>query len=163
MQYVFMQSLNSLQRNFTTNLLSTGRRWRKAVDQVLSSHGISEACASPLIWIGRLGGGVRQVVLANYVGIEGPSLVRLLDQLENLELVVRRDDPTDRRAKGLWLTEEGEKLAAYMEDVLDELRGRILARVDEADIEAANRVLKAFEDIDTLQVAAFNQQIEAAS
>ncbi|GES46281.1 MarR family transcriptional regulator [Rhizobium sp. ERR 922] len=143
-----MNSSNALQRVFTANLLTTGRQWRRAVDLALSSHGISEAVAAPLLWIGRLGGGVRQVVLATYVGIEGPSLVRLIDQLESMDLVIRKDDPTDRRAKGLWLTPEGEKLASRMEDVLDELRGKILANVDPADIEAAVRVLKAFEEFE---------------
>lgn len=158
-----MQSLLSLQRVFTANLLSTGRQWRRAVDLALSSHGISEACAAPLLWIGRLGGGVRQVVLANHVGIEGPSLVRLLDQLEVLELVVRKDDPIDRRAKGLWLTEEGQILATRMEAVLDDLRGRILSSVSEADLEAAVRVLEAFEEINPAQIAATTKQIEEAS
>lgn len=157
-----MKSYNALQRIFTANLLSTGRQWRKVVDLVLSSHGISEASAAPLLWIGRLGGGVRQVVLANYVGIEGPSLVRLLDQLEGLGLVVRKDDPTDRRAKGLWLTAEGEALAARMEETLDELRGRILANVDKADIEAAIRVLQAFEDFEATKASGTNQQREEA-
>ena len=143
-----MNSSNALQRLFTANLLTTGRQWRRAVDLALSSHGISEAVAAPLLWIGRLGGGVRQVVLATYVGIEGPSLVRLIDQLESMDLVIRKDDPTDRRAKGLWLTPEGEKLASRMEDVLDELRSRILANIDPADIEAAVRVLKAFEEFE---------------
>ncbi|MGY5777185.1 MarR family winged helix-turn-helix transcriptional regulator [Rhizobium sp. LEGMi135b] len=143
-----MNSSNDLQRIFTANLLTTGRQWRRVVDLALSSHGISEAVAAPLLWIGRLGGGVRQVVLATYVGIEGPSLVRLLDNLESMDLVIRKDDPTDRRAKGLWLTPEGEKLASRMEDVLDELRGKILANVDPADIEAAVRVLKAFEEFE---------------
>ena len=143
-----MNSSNALQRLFTANLLTTGRQWRRVVDLALSSHGISEAVAAPLLWIGRLGGGVRQVVLATYVGIEGPSLVRLIDQLESMDLVMRKDDPTDRRAKGLWLTPEGEKLASRMEDVLDELRGKILANVDPADIEAAVRVLKAFEEFE---------------
>ncbi|RAX42551.1 MarR family winged helix-turn-helix transcriptional regulator [Rhizobium tropici] len=143
-----MNSSNALQRLFTANLLTTGRQWRRVVDLALSSHGISEAVAAPLLWISRLGGGVRQVVLATYVGIEGPSLVRLIDQLESMDLVMRKDDPTDRRAKGLWLTPEGEKLASRMEDVLDELRGRILANVDPADIEAAVRVLKAFEEFE---------------
>ncbi|MFT4184020.1 MAG: MarR family transcriptional regulator [Rhizobium sp.] len=147
-----MSTLNDLQRIFTANLLSTGRQWRRVVDLALSSHGISEASAAPLLWIGRLGGGVRQVVLANYVGIEGPSLVRLIDQLESMDLVIRRDDPTDRRAKGLWLTDEGEVLAARMEKALDELRGKILADVDKADIEAAIRVLKAFEDFEAPKV-----------
>ncbi|ACM26307.1 MarR family transcriptional regulator [Agrobacterium rhizogenes] len=157
-----MKSFNALQRIFTANLLTTGRQWRRVVDLVLSSHGISEASAAPLLWIGRLGGGVRQVVLANYVGIEGPSLVRLLDQLEGLGLVVRKDDPTDRRAKGLWLTTEGEALATRMEETLDELRGRILANVDKADIEAAIRVLQAFEDFEAPKASGTNQQREEA-
>ncbi|GAJ91860.1 MarR family transcriptional regulator [Agrobacterium sp. SHOUNA12C] len=157
-----MKSFNALQRIFTANLLTTGRQWRRVVDLVLSSHGISEASAAPLLWIGRLGGGVRQVVLANYVGIEGPSLVRLLDQLEGLGLVMRKDDPTDRRAKGLWLTTEGEALATRMEETLDELRGRILANVDKADIEAAIRVLQAFEDFEAPKASGTNQQREEA-
>ncbi len=148
-----MHSLDAQQRLFTTNLLSTGRQWRRAVDMVLSSHGISEASATPLLWIGRLGDGVRQVVLASHVGIEGPSLVRLLDQLESLGLVVRKDDPTDRRAKGLWLTTEGVALAARMERILDDLRSKILRDVDEADLEAAVRVLQAFDNIDVSEPA----------
>ncbi|MBM7049656.1 MULTISPECIES: MarR family winged helix-turn-helix transcriptional regulator [Rhizobium] len=155
-----MKSFNALQRIFTANLLSTGRQWRRVVDLALSSYGLSEAAAAPLLWIGRLGGGVRQVVLATYVGIEGPSLVRLLDQLESMGLVIRKDDPTDRRAKGLWLTAEGEVLASHMEDALDTLRGRILANVDKADIEAAIRVLKAFEEFETPTVAGAQQERE---
>ncbi|SCB42137.1 MarR family winged helix-turn-helix transcriptional regulator [Rhizobium multihospitium] len=147
-----MNSSNTLQRVFTANLLTTGRQWRRVVDIALSSHGVSEAVAAPLLWIGRLGGGVRQVVIATYVGIEGPSLVRLIDQLESMDLVIRKDDPTDRRAKGLWLTPEGEKLASRMEEALDELRGKILANVDPADIEAAVRVLKAFEEFEASKV-----------
>lgn len=158
-----MKSSSALQRIFTANLLSTGRQWRRAVDLALSSHGISEAAAAPLIWIGRLGGGVRQVALANYVGIEGPSLVRLLDQLEALGLVLRKDDPTDRRAKGLWLTAKGEMLAARMEETLDELRGRILANVDKADLEAAIRVLQAFDDFEEPKPSESNPQREAVS
>ncbi|MGM4980756.1 MULTISPECIES: MarR family winged helix-turn-helix transcriptional regulator [Rhizobium] len=155
-----MKSFNALQRIFTANLLSTGRQWRRVVDLALSSYGLSEAAAAPLLWIGRLGGGIRQVVLATYVGIEGPSLVRLLDQLESMGLVIRKDDPTDRRAKGLWLTAEGEALASRMEDALDELRGRILANVDRADIEAAIRVLKAFEEFEAPRTVDAEQERE---
>lgn len=158
-----MQTNNALQRLFTTNLLSTGRQWRRAVDLTLRAHGISEATAAPLIWIGRLGGGVRQVALASYVGIEGPSLVRLLDQLEAMDMVVRRDDPDDRRAKGLWLTDAGEILAAEIEAAIDELRGRILAGIDPADIEAAVRVLRAFDDIDFTELSAAKDEAEAVS
>jgi len=138
-----------VKRLFTTNLLSTGRQWRRAVDTALGQHGISEALAAPLIWISRLGDGVRQIVVASHVGIEGPSLVRLLDQLELLGLVVRKDDPDDRRAKGLWLTDEGKALATRLEEVIDDLRERILRDIDKADLEAAVRVLRAFDALGT--------------
>jgi MarR family transcriptional regulator for hemolysin len=89
-------------------------------------------------------------------------LVRLLDQLESMDLVIRKDDPTDRRAKGLWLTTEGEVLASRMEDALDELRGKILAHVDPADIEAAVRVLKAFEEFESPKASEAEREREKA-
>jgi len=148
-----MKSNKDLQRMFTSTLISTARQWRKSVDQTIQKHGVSEACAAPLICIGRLGGGVRQIALAQEVGIEGASLVRLLDQLEALNLVVRRDDPADRRAKGLWLTDEGERIAGELEAVLDNMRGEILARIEPTDLEAAIRVLKAFDRPAEIDVA----------
>ena len=97
------------------------------------------------MWVHRLGGGVRQVVLATYVGIEGTSLVRLLDELSSVGLVIRKDDPSDRRAKTIWLTEEGERLAEQVETVLRDLRDRVLEDVDIADIDATLRVCDAIE------------------
>ena len=157
-----MNELDLLRRTFTAALLQTGRQWRRTTDQALIAHNISEACAAPLLWIGRLGGGIRQVTLASYVGIEGPSLVRLLDQLEASGLVVRKDDPTDRRAKTLWLTEDGERFAARIEDLLVELRARILADVSKADLEAALRVLSAF-DLATAEAPRETEETEVSS
>ncbi len=112
----------------------------------LVEHGISEACAAPLVWISRLGNGVRQTALAERIGIESPSLVRLLDQLEALGLVVRKDDPSDRRAKGLWLTDAGVAMAARIETMLDEERALLLHDVSADDLKAALRVLSVFQE-----------------
>ncbi|MBS7546184.1 MarR family winged helix-turn-helix transcriptional regulator [Ancylobacter oerskovii] len=142
-----MNETINLRRSLTAQLLQAGRQWRRIAERELVSLGISEACAAPLLWTGRLGGGVRQVTLAAYVGIEGPSLVRLLDQLAASDLIERRDDPTDRRAKTIWLTEAGERLAARIEEVLVDVRGQVLAGIDPADLEAALRVLKAFDEV----------------
>ena len=51
----------------------------------------------------RLGDGVRQKELATALSIEGPSLVRLLDNLERRGFIERREDETDRRARGIYL------------------------------------------------------------
>lgn len=113
----------------------------------MTTHGLSEARAAPLIWVGRLGGGVRQVTLAAHIGIEGPSLVRLLDQLEAAGLLERRDDPEDRRAKTIWLTAEGKTLTRRIERVLTELRERLLQDISDADIAAALRVFQALDTV----------------
>ncbi|MEK1887262.1 MAG: MarR family transcriptional regulator [Phyllobacterium sp.] len=145
-----MQEIDYLRRTFTTTLLQTGRQWRRMTDQALMSSNISEACAAPLLWIGRLGGGVRQITLASHIGIEGPSLVRLIDQLEAADLVVRKEDKSDRRAKTLWLTRKGKQYAGRLEDMLVGLRAQILADVSKEDLSAALRVLAAFDNARTV-------------
>jgi MarR family transcriptional regulator, transcriptional regulator for hemolysin len=141
-----MEQNSNPQRALTSQLFSAARLWRKLIDQALVEHGISEACAAPLVWISRLGNGVRQTTLAESVGIESPSLVRLLDQLEALNMVTRKDDPTDRRAKGLWLTDAGADMAARIEALLDRERTSLLKDVSESDLEIAVRVLSSFQE-----------------
>ncbi|MBO0905062.1 MarR family winged helix-turn-helix transcriptional regulator [Jiella sonneratiae] len=135
----------ALHFQLTTNLVRIGRIWRKLVREMMEAHGISEACAHPLVSIGRLGDGVRQGAVAEEVGVEGPSLVRLLDQLCESGVVERREDPQDRRAKTLWLTDRGRAAMQRIEADLVTLRARVLKDVGTADIEAALRVLAAIE------------------
>ena len=125
-------------------LVLAGRQWRRTVSDAVGDLGISEAAVSPMLWAGRLGGGVRQVVLAEYVGIEGPSLVRLIDQLEASGLMTRRDDPTDRRAKTIWLTEAGEQLSARIEERLVDLRADVLTGAPPEQLTSMLELLRAF-------------------
>jgi len=143
-----MDDIDEIRTRLTSGLLQATRQWRRAAEQALASHGISDACAAPLLWIGRLGEGVRQVTLASYVGIEGPSLVRLLDQLVASGLVERRDDPADRRANTIWLTEEGKHLREEIEMQLVALRERVLAGISSEDLQTTLRVLHAFDEGD---------------
>jgi MarR family transcriptional regulator for hemolysin len=50
-----------------------------------------------------------------------------------------------------------------MENVLDDLRGHILQNVDKADLEAAIRVLQAFDNSEMPQPGTLEKQVEAAS
>jgi MarR family transcriptional regulator for hemolysin len=86
---------------------------------------------------------VRQVTLADYVGVEGATLVRLVDQLSAAKLVRREVDPSDRRANVLSLTEAGERMAEQIEVELKQLRAEVFADVSEADMAATLRVLEA--------------------
>ncbi len=72
-----------------------------------SAYGLTDATWRPLAYVGKLGDGVRQKELATALSIEGPTLVRLLDNLERRGLIERREDETDRRARGIYLTRAG--------------------------------------------------------
>ncbi|WP_426151795.1 MarR family winged helix-turn-helix transcriptional regulator [Pseudomonas sp. DC3000-4b1] len=141
-----MNTLDKLQLNVSSGLVVAGRHWRRICQTTLANYGISEACAVPLLVIVRLGDGVRQVTVAQAAGLESPSLVRLLDQLCAQGLVIRTEDTTDRRAKALSLTAEGRSLAEAIEGELVRLRRDVLKKVEKADLEAALRVVRAFEE-----------------
>lgn len=124
----------------TTHMLVIHRAYRAAADKALADYGLSQATAWPVIWVGRLGDGVRQGVLADAMGVEGPSLVRVLDQLVAAALIERREDPLDRRAKTLHLTKAGHALRQRVEEMLVQLRRQVFQGVDAADAEACIRV-----------------------
>lgn len=140
MNYLVVDNIENPRFRLTSSLLLAGRQWRRLAQQVLAAHDISEARAATLIWVRRLGGGVRQVILAGYVGIRGTSVVRLLDELGAIGLIERRPDPDDRRANLIWLTPAGEQLAEQIEAALSNLRERVLGDISDADVEAALRV-----------------------
>ncbi|MGR3909519.1 MarR family transcriptional regulator [Burkholderia sp. SR8] len=143
-----MTNLHDLRLAVSSQLVLTARKWRRTSDAVLTAYNVSEACATPLLIAGRLGEGVRQGTLAEHVGIEGPSLVRLLDQLCAAGLARRDEDPHDRRAKTISLTAAGRAVTAKMEEDLRVLRAQVLKGVTRADLEATLRVLNAFNAAD---------------
>jgi MarR family transcriptional regulator for hemolysin len=133
------------ERALSAGLMRLARTYRRELNRALAAHGVSDARALPILQIARLGDGVRQGLVAEELGIEGPSLVRLLDQLSAAGLVERRDDPRDGRAKTLHLTREGRDLAKVIEDVVDRVRAELLGGVDDADLATTVRVLGVFE------------------
>ena len=139
-------NLDKLQLNISSGMVVASRHWRRICQTTLANYGVSEACAVPLLVIVRLGDGVRQVTVAQAACLESPSLVRLLDQLCASGFVQRTEDPTDRRAKALSLTESGRAVAEAIEAELVRLRREVLKDIEPADLEAALRVVKAFEE-----------------
>jgi MarR family transcriptional regulator, transcriptional regulator for hemolysin len=103
------------------------------------------------------GRGVRQKELAAALGIEGPSLVRLLDDLERRGLIERREAEADRRARGIYLTAPGRELQKRVARISVALRRRVLAEVSAGDLAACERVFRTVEralDAFSLEAAA---------
>jgi len=122
-----------------------GRLWRREADQALADHGLSQATALPLVVLSRWGKCARQGVLAEEMGIEGPSLVRLIDLLQAEGLVERREDPTDRRAKMLHLTAIGETKADEINRVLRRVRAYLLKDLSSEDLAVTFEALRSIE------------------
>lgn len=79
--------------------------------------------------------------LAQSVGVEGPTLARLLDSLESQGLVQRQSVMEDRRAKKIVLCAPALPLIEQIETIATQLRHGLFRRgVDEADLKVCMRV-----------------------
>jgi MarR family transcriptional regulator for hemolysin len=116
------------------------RSYRALANQAVAHVGLSQALAWPLVMIGRHGDGMRQGALADRLNIEGPSLARSMDQLQQMGFIDRREDPIDRRAKTLHLTASGAEAAAKIEDALSAMRAVLYQDISDTDLEVCLRV-----------------------
>jgi MarR family transcriptional regulator for hemolysin len=134
-----MEHLTDLRQQTMIAATLVTRAYRRQADLALESCGVSEVMAWPVLVTGRRDG-LRQVDLAELLGVEGASLVRTLDRVEAAGLIERREHAPDRRAKTLHLTAPGRKLHARIEQVLADLAETSFEGVSDADMEACLRV-----------------------
>jgi MarR family transcriptional regulator for hemolysin len=120
--------------NLLFRLACLGRRWRQVLDAEFQSSGLTDATWRPLLHLHILGDGVRQKELAASVGIEGPSLVRLVDTLVSKGLIRRAEDLTDRRAKKLHLTPEGQLVVSHIKTIVASLDDELLTPFSDHEI-----------------------------
>lgn len=133
--------------NLLLRLAYLTRRWRKIVDAEFQSSGLTDATWRPLLHLHILGEDIRQKDLAASLGIEGPSLVRLIDSLIAKGLIERSEDVRDRRAKLLRLTPEGLKLVDRIQITVTGLE---------------NGIFSSFSNIELAQFADFVQRLESS-
>ncbi|HWL82268.1 MAG TPA: MarR family transcriptional regulator [Roseomonas sp.] len=130
---------------FGLRLLLLGRLWRQAVDAEIQRSAFSGAGWRALLWLQRGGEGMRQKDLAALMGIEGPSLVRLLDALCAQGLMRRAADTADRRAHRLLLTDAGRAAVARIEARLKAIEHALLDGLSDAELAPCTAVLKRLE------------------
>lgn len=131
---------------FGQALFETARVWRMRLDRRLQPLGLSQAKWRTLLNIARAGEGVTQKVLAERMGVEGPTLVGLLDRLARDEWVERRASEEDRRVRHVYLTPRAREALREIEAVAAELRGELFLGLDERDLLQCLRVLRHIRD-----------------
>lgn len=142
-----MSSYDKTLMSLTHTLIHSARAYKSAADALSADFELSHASAWPIVMIARLGDSARPGQVADAVGIEPPSLVRIVDQLVAAGLVLRQDDPSDRRAKTLTLTAEGKRMAERLEKALVPFRRELFKDMPQADVEATVRVLMKLDQV----------------
>ena len=126
---------------FTELLREVPRVWREVLDQRLGPSGLSLATWRVLYHIGRRSEPVTQTELAADLGIETPSLVRLLDRLAADGWVERRVCSEDRRARRLFLTPRAKKVYSRIRSTGQQVRKRLLREVGSEELRLCSEVL----------------------
>jgi len=122
-------------------IAEVSREWRQLIDQRLMHLGISNARWIVLVTLDKLNKPVPQKVLAEHVGIESPTLVRMLDRLEKDNLVRRTPSKTDRRVKYVELHENTDELLDAMMEVAIGVQKEITRDIPEEDLITCHNVL----------------------
>jgi MarR family transcriptional regulator for hemolysin len=87
-----------------------------------------------------------QLDLARAVGIEGPTLTRHLDGLEQAGLVTRQRGSVDRRAVQVELTRAGQTLHARLLKAVIQFNQQLRSGLSSDDIETLRRLLNQLQD-----------------
>lgn len=128
------------EHRFGMQLANMSRGWRAELDRRLADLGLSQARWLVLLHLARFEDPPTQRELAQSVGVEGPTLARLLDSLENQGLVQRHAVVEDRRAKKIVLCDSARPLIQQIEAIATALRVELFAGIDEEDLRICMRV-----------------------
>jgi MarR family transcriptional regulator, transcriptional regulator for hemolysin len=124
----------SLNREFAFMLNDVARLLRTYADYKASQFGMTRAQWAVLVRVDR-SEGLNQSELAEVLDLQPITLTRLLDKLCDSGLIERRPDPTDRRAKRLFLNAAARPLLESLSTLGEETMAGALAGVEGKSVE----------------------------
>lgn len=128
------------QHRFGMQLTHLSRAWRAELDRRLALLGLSQARWLVLLHLSRDKKLPTQGELANSVGVENPTLARLLDALEAQQLIKRLPDQVDRRVKKIALTDTALGIIEEIENIATTLRKEVFAGLTEQEIQSCQNI-----------------------
>jgi len=118
------------------------RLWRHEMNQQLKPFGLNLSMRQVLMQLHRNPGGLIQRDLAHRLGIEGPTLVRLLDSLEQKKWIRRIAAPDDKRRKYAVLTPKAAEQIQIIENLSRKLRNKMMKGLSAGEIDLGLAVLQ---------------------
>ncbi len=117
------------------------RALRKALNAELSHYGITFSQWQVLASLA-LEGETSQVKLAELIGVEGPTMVRILDRMEQKGWIKRKASSCDRRQKLISSTKKVESVWKKMAECAHGVRNRAVKGISSKDVANLQRLLK---------------------
>ena len=139
--------MSDLEERFSDALHSTSRSWRQAVDRKLKYLGVSQASWMTIAIAAKARSPLSQSELADKLGVEGATMVAMIDRLVKAGLVNREGSTTDRRVKRVVLTAAGMKVYEKVKAEAVALRRDLLANTDQKKLLLATELLEGLQGI----------------
>ena len=134
-----------LEERFANALHGTARAWRQAIDRRLKYLGLSQASWMTIAVAANAREPLSQSALADSLGVEGATMVAMVDRLVKAGLVKREPSTADRRIKRVVVTEAGYRLFDTVKTEAALVRKELLSKLDPRKLEAATEVLEALQ------------------
>ncbi|MFV8816722.1 MarR family winged helix-turn-helix transcriptional regulator [Haliea sp. E17] len=113
-------------------LADVSRLMRRSFDERARSIGVTRAQWQVLTML-RRHEGIRQGGLADLLDVEPITLCRMVDRLQEAELVERRRDPADRRIWRLYLRGKARDLLAELQPLADAVMAEMLEGINQKE------------------------------
>jgi MarR family transcriptional regulator, transcriptional regulator for hemolysin len=139
--------MSDLDERFSDALHSTSRSWRQAVDRRLKYLGVSQASWMTIAIAAKARSPLSQSELADKLGVEGATMVAMIDRLVKAGLVTREASTTDRRIKRVVLTPAGLNVYEKVKAEATALRTELLAGMEEQKLLIATELLEGLQGI----------------
>jgi MarR family transcriptional regulator, transcriptional regulator for hemolysin len=133
--------LSALQRELGQTFGDVSRAWRYEMNLRLKPFGLNLSMQQVLVQLHRHPVGLMQKELARQLGIEEPTLARLLDQLEKKEWIKRIPSDEDKRCKYSKLTPKATKQIQIIEKLSRQLREEMMDGLEEEELDAGLQIL----------------------
>jgi MarR family transcriptional regulator for hemolysin len=134
--------MQELEERFANALHSAARAWRQVVDRRLKCLGLSHASWTTIAVAAKARSPLSQSELAERIGVEGATMVAMVDRLVKAGVAVREPSITDRRIKHVVLTVAGNRLYDTVKAEAAAVRKELLANVDPKKLAMATELLE---------------------
>ncbi len=131
-----------LEERFADALHGASRAWRHAVDRRLKCLGLSQASWMTIACAAKAHAPLSQSELADRLGVEGATVVAMVDRLVKAGFAVRQACKSDRRVKRVVLTDAGNELYRTVRTEAMSVRKELLSNLDPEQLSAATECLE---------------------